>query len=361
MTLQGKGFFIWKIPNCEGGNAATIASQAAAANLTHVLIKIADGNAKYNVNSSGTDLVPSVVSALRAKGIQTWGWQYVYGSSPSSEGRMGGTRARDLGLDGFVVDAEMQFEASGMSSAASTYMVELRKYIPSMPVALSTFRYPSYHNTFPYSTFLKYCDITMPQVYWEEAHNPVDQLNKSYDEWIKLAPTKPFIPTGPTYKVGSWAPTTSDIKQFMNQAKAKNLPGVNFFSWDECKSTLGSLWTYIRDYTWTVAVEFQDQFIAALNSHNVDTVAALYATSAIQITPSRTIQGTEAIKTWYSTLFNQLLPNATFSLAGSTTSGNTRHLNWTAISTRGKVTNGTDSFGILNNQISYHYSFYTIT
>jgi len=31
MALKGKGFFIWKIPDCEGGNAASIAAVAKAA------------------------------------------------------------------------------------------------------------------------------------------------------------------------------------------------------------------------------------------------------------------------------------------------------------------------------------------
>lgn len=361
MALQGKGFYIWKIPSCEGGNVTKIASLAKAGNFTHVLVKIADGTSNYNV-SNGTDLVPALVNALRAQGIQTWGWQYVYGSAPASEGRVGGKRALALGLDGFVVDAEMQFEASGMSTAAQNYMIEVRKYIPTMPIALSTFRYPSYHNTFPFSTFFKYIDINMPQVYWEEAHNSVDQLDKSYWEYMKLAPSIPYFPTGPTYKVGSWAPTQKDVKLFMNQVKARSLPGVNFFSWDECRSSLGSLFTYISEYSWPVTtVSFQEKYIAALNSHNADTVAALYSSAAVQITPSRTILGTDAIKTWYSTLFNQLLPNATFALTSSTTSGNTRHVNWTASSSRGNVTNGSDSFGILSDKAIYHYSYYTIS
>ncbi len=56
MTLQGKGFFIWQVPNCESGDANAIASLAASANLTHVLVKIANGILPYNVDKkSGTD------------------------------------------------------------------------------------------------------------------------------------------------------------------------------------------------------------------------------------------------------------------------------------------------------------------
>ena len=60
MTLTGKGFFIWQIPNCEGGNPTAIANVAQQANLTHVLIKVADRASAYNVTSSGVDLVVPV-------------------------------------------------------------------------------------------------------------------------------------------------------------------------------------------------------------------------------------------------------------------------------------------------------------
>ena len=50
MTLVGKGFFTWKIPNCEHGNAEQIASQAVIADLTHLVVKIADGTMIYNGN-----------------------------------------------------------------------------------------------------------------------------------------------------------------------------------------------------------------------------------------------------------------------------------------------------------------------
>ena len=64
MTLTGKGFFIWKIKNCESGNATSIASVAQAASLSHALIKIADGAFVYNYDSTNkVDLIPPVVTS----------------------------------------------------------------------------------------------------------------------------------------------------------------------------------------------------------------------------------------------------------------------------------------------------------
>jgi VCBS repeat-containing protein len=48
MTLEGKGFYIWKVKDCEAGNANAIAEAAKNASLGHVLIKIANGVYPYN-------------------------------------------------------------------------------------------------------------------------------------------------------------------------------------------------------------------------------------------------------------------------------------------------------------------------
>ena len=85
MMLQGKGFFIWKIRNCENGDIQAIANIAARDELTHVLIKIADGAYSYNIDPSGVDLVPGLVKALHKHDIQAWGWQYLYGNDPIGE------------------------------------------------------------------------------------------------------------------------------------------------------------------------------------------------------------------------------------------------------------------------------------
>ena len=101
MTLQGKGFFIWQIRHCEGGDAKAIALLAAEAGLSHVVIKVADGPAAYNVDmKTGIDLVPSVVEALRGYGIGVWGWHYIYGRDPIAEADIAIRRIKQFDLDG---------------------------------------------------------------------------------------------------------------------------------------------------------------------------------------------------------------------------------------------------------------------
>ncbi|NPV86397.1 MAG: nuclear transport factor 2 family protein [Anaerolineae bacterium] len=368
MSLAGKGFMIWKVKDCEGGNPSQIASVAQSAGLTHVLIKIADGIGTYNEDRArGIDLVAPVAQALRQKGMQVWGWHYVYGYNPAAEAQIAVKRCKQLALDGYVIDAEVEYKVPGAEEKAKVFMTELRKGIPNLPVALCSFRFPSYHPTFPWKVFLEKCDYNMPQVYWEKAHNAGEQLRRSVRELQSLTPIRPVVPTGPVYNTADWAPAAAEIADFLNTARSLNLAAVNFFSWEYGRSNLKALWNTIANFNWggsnpqPVPQDITEAYIAALNARNPSEVAKLFHDNAIRITASLSIQGNDAIKAWYTIFLNQTLPNATFRLTSSSGSGNSRYFTWQATSPKGKITNGNDTFGLLDGKISYHYTFFTIT
>jgi hypothetical protein len=363
MTLKGKGFFIWQIRNCERGDVNAIASLAVDAKLTHVLVKIADVTVSYNI-IDGVDLVPPLAKALWDRKIQCWGWHYVKGDNPIGEADKAIERLQTLHLDGYVIDAEIEYQDSGKATAATKFMNRLRSALPDIPVALSSYRYPAYHPQIPWKEFLDKCDLNMPQVYWLQAHNPADQLKRSVQEFQNLEPHRPVIPIGAAYKEYGWAPTSSDVFEFMQTAQDLNLTAANFYSWDSCRANLPDVWNTIRAYEWDAQPPPQDitgQYIAALNTHNPDQVVDLYTPTAVHVTAARTIQGHAAIRAWYQTMFSQLLPNGVFTLSGFTGTDNSRHFTWTATSSQGKVNNGSDTFGLSGGKIIYHYSFFTVT
>jgi len=368
VPLEGKGFFIWQIRYTENGSASAIANLADQADYTHVLVKIADGTYSYNLNSSGVDLVPAVVDALHGRGIKVYGWHYVYGDYPSDEASKAIQRIRQTDVDGYVIDAEGEYKEPGKAQAARTFMSRLRSAFPSLPIALCSYRYPSYHPQLPWVEFLERCDYNMPQVYWIGAHNPGDQLRRSVSEFRAMSPYRPIIPVGAAFRSGSWSPTTSDITQFLNTARSLNLSAANFWEWAHCRANLPSLWNTIRDYEWETQPpppppppDITVQYINALNSHNPGTVAGLYTTSGVHVTAARTIQGTVAITNWYQTLLTQILPNAAFNLISSSGSGSSRHITWTATSSAGNVNNGSDTLGLIGDRIAYHYCSFTVS
>ncbi len=364
MAPKGKGFMIWKVPSCEGGNAVQIASVAKSAALSFVLIKIADGPYTYNVDkTTKKDLVAPVVAELRARGIQAWGWHYVYGYNPVGEAQMAARRVNELGLDGYVIDAEGEYKLPGRDVAARTFMTELRKGIGNKEVALCSYRFPTYHPEFPWKAFMEKCNLHMPQVYWQGAHNPGDQLRRCVREFQAMSPSLPILPVGPVYRYGGWEPTQSDMLEYLETCITLKLPATSFFAWDY-KNTLRVLWDTIAVYPWATPgtqKQIPELLIDALNTRDPAKVIQLYKSDAVHITATETIQGTAALQNWFNTLLKTTLPNGSFRLVGMSGTGNTRHFTWTATSSKGKVTNGNDTLGILDGKIVYHYSYYTVT
>lgn len=365
MSIEGKGFFIWKVRDCESGNPTAIAQAARSAGFQHVLVKIANGNQPYNLDkTTNKDFLPPLIQALRADGIQVWGWHYVYGFDPIGEANIAIQRIQQLGLEGYVIDAEEEYKQPGRGAVAKRFLQKLRGSLPSLPMALSSFRFPSFHRQLPWSTFLEFVDYNMPQVYWEQNHNPDPQLRRSVREFQALQPFRPVIPTAPAYKAGGWRPTPADTVQFLDTAKSLGLPAANFFSWDECRRDLPEIWEAVTTYRWSPPApvsDITDTLVAALNTHDLDKVVALYLPDAVHITFARAIQGSQAIRDYYNNLFNQILPSASFKLTGTTGSGNSRHLTWTATSTNGSIHNGSDSIGLLDGKIAYHYSHFSVS
>lgn len=373
MSVTGKGYYIWKIPSVESGNPTAIRNVAVNAGLSHVLIKVADADNTYNYDKArNLDLVLPVVRELKNAGISVWGWQYIYGENPLAEARKAIQRVKELNLQGFVVNAEIEFKASGMDVAARKYMIELRNGLRNVPLALSSFRFPSYHPQFPWDTFLEYCDVNMPQVYWQGAHNADVQLKRTVTEFEARRFKRPIIPTGAAYAQGDWKPTANDVIAFLNTARSLKLGGANFWSWDYARLNLPDVWRAIKDYKWATPtpptpapapLEVPEQYIAALNAKDAVRLATLYTGTGVRVLPGKTLQGAEALLIYYYNFLNVDFPDGQFTLTGMSGTGNTRQFTWKAVSpSSGKqITNGNDTIGIQDGRILYHYSYFTVT
>lgn len=364
MTLEGKGMFIWRIRGCEDGNVNAIANLAQQAGLTHVLVKVADGNYHYNIDTStGVDLVGGFVDALRSKNIQIYGWHYVYGYDPVAEADIAIKRVKQFNLDGYVINAEAEYKQPGRSREARIFMNRLRAGLGALPIGLSSYRYPSLHSLLPWKEFLLGCDFSMPQVYWLKAHNPADQLKRCLVDYQKLVPHRPVIPTGVAFTYGDWSPSALEITEFIKTTQQLNLTAVNFWEWSKCRRYLPQIWELIHSYDWSpiLSTDISQEYVGALNLHDPDRLLDLYIPSAVHVTSTHALHGVSAIRNWYESLFKSTLPNGAYSLTGYSGKGSVRHLNWTAVSASGQVNDGSDTLGMVNGKIAYHYSEFSVS
>jgi len=82
----------------------------------------------------------------------------VRGDDPIGEAHLGVTRMKELGLDGYVIDAEGEYKDSGKKVAAHRYMEELRAGLPRTTIAFSSYRFPLQHPRIPFETFMENID-----------------------------------------------------------------------------------------------------------------------------------------------------------------------------------------------------------
>jgi hypothetical protein len=353
MTLQGKGFLAFNFSECEDGEPGSILAEAQAAGLSHVLVKIADGKRAIGIDAGGIDQTAPVVQALRTAGIAVWGWHSVYGDEPAAEADIAIARLQSLGLDGYVVDAEDEYCRPGMASAARQFMMAVRSAL-TVPIALSSYRFPNYHPELPWSTFLEFCDVHMPQVCWEQAHNAGAQLCESKRECDALPNARPYIPTGAAHAASGWKPSAEDIIEFLDTAVALGLPAVNFSDWENCRKDLPLLWTAITEFAWPAPAQtnlpgqtqismpypqpspsapleaFPTQFMDGLNSHQAAQASALYDPAAIQVWADQILPGATAIQSGYATFFDSLPAGTVFCLSQADVEDDTLRLSWKA-------------------------------
>jgi hypothetical protein len=244
-------------------------------------------------------------------------------------------------------------------------MQELRKSLPDIPIALSTYRYPRSHSGFPFDEFMAYCDLSMPQVYFEQMHNPEEQLERTVEQYMALRHVRPVIPTAPTYARGDWRPTPDEIQRFLQKARDLGLTAANAWSWDfATRRQYLDLWNAVAEFEWPVepaVADMPERLFGRMDSGDSAFITGLYKENAAHVTGERTIVGRLAIQEWYRTLLSQILPDGKFEVTGKTGSGRTRQFMWRAESKAGKVWDGNDTLGLIDGRIQYHYTYFTVS
>jgi len=251
---QGKGAFVWQPDLIEGGSPSAAVAHARIANFGHVIFKVANDIRVYPFDSAKRVILVSMIQAFKAAGIQVWGYGYVYGDNPTGEAAVAIQQINELGLIGYYIDAEGEYKQAGKATAATVYMKHLRAALPSLPIGLCSYRWPSYHRELPWREFREYCNFDAPQVYWVGKHDPISQLNQSYAEFQAMIPWLPFVPVGSAYIAGMWSPTVADWVVFLDRCRILDFAGASFWEWAHTRAKLPAVWDAIAAYPWPVDI-----------------------------------------------------------------------------------------------------------
>ncbi len=252
---MGKGdwiYFLSMATNKLGGNVpgvtnlSSLMSYERLQGMQFIVVKAGDGDTIWD--QFNAELVNSAHSA----GLKVFGYGRVFGTNIPGETAVA-TNVLALGADGFVIDAEIEYESQslpGNTAAAETYCAGIRAVYPTAFLAHSPFALISSHPTFPYVAFGKHCNVVMPQCYWKSfgisPSNMVNQLDTEWRNWQNSLTgsatnaIKPIAPVAQGWNPSSSLTTTgSEITEFVNRLKNNSNPasvggykGVSFWRAD---------------------------------------------------------------------------------------------------------------------------------
>ncbi len=131
-----------------------------------LVVKAGTGSTNFNNNQFNSNLV----LAAHAAGLKIFGYTRSYGDDVPGEIELA-TRVYQSGADGFVIDAEAEWESSHLGASGPALAVQLcsgiKARFPTRFLGHAPFPIISSHKTFPFREFGLYCDTVMPQDYWK--------------------------------------------------------------------------------------------------------------------------------------------------------------------------------------------------
>ena len=214
--MSGRSLFVWEINAL--GEPQNLIKQAKRTGIETLIIKAADGAivwpqfAKY-------------AKAFKDAGLRVVAWSYIYAVNlPQAAQAL--CAAVDVGADGLVIDAEVEFEKVGKGATLARELCQLiRDKAKNIPIGYTSFGLPNLHSLFPYQEFSVGTDFVMPQLYFADSGYPPDlMLQQSVEQLVKYH--KPIIPVGQAY--GQVTPQQVDT--FLTSALSHRLSGVSWWS-----------------------------------------------------------------------------------------------------------------------------------
>jgi hypothetical protein len=162
-----QGNHLWVFTSWRHGGIEEAVETAVALGFDGLIVKAHDGNPGDDSPEFAGQLEAAVQNS---GGLSIGAWGYLYG--PKYGNRQVDVEAEAIiatiekGIDWYVIDAEAEWEVAGGAAAARRLMRAVRREHPDFPIGFSSFWNMRWHGKYPFSTFARYCDVVLPQVYY---------------------------------------------------------------------------------------------------------------------------------------------------------------------------------------------------
>ena len=272
----GKGdwiYFMSQATNKLGGHVTTVVdiptlmTYEKNQGMNYIIVKAGEGSTNFPTTGAA-QFTSNLCWQAHNVGLKIFGYTRSYGLNiPGEIGII--TNAINKGADGYMLDAETEWEASGNvggnGPALATQLCNgIKGKFPTRFLGHSPLPIISLHSTFPYKEFGKGCDAVMPQDYWfsfgKTPAATVDWMDTEWRHWqnsltgTDTTAIKPLVPLGQSDTASIPGSDITDFCNYLNtDAKGVTAGGYNGVSWWRADLHTTAQWTSIAAST----VKFQ--------------------------------------------------------------------------------------------------------
>jgi hypothetical protein len=253
-------YFLSDATNKLGGNVLSVTNAASlfayekSQGMDYIVIKAGTGSTNFP-SAGNPQFTASLVTAAHNAGLKIFAYDRSYGTDIPGEIALA-TNCLNLGADGFVIDAEAEWEGLANNATAATNLLRgIKNVFPNRFLGHSPFMYISFHSSFPYKQFGLFCDAVMPQAYWHEfgitASACVTDMNNEWNNWQNSLTgswtnaIKPIAPIGQGWNGVTSAEITSFYNSVKNIANPATKGGYKSVSFWRADLHTADMWTSI--------------------------------------------------------------------------------------------------------------------
>lgn len=116
-----------------------------------------------------SQITASTVAKYKALGMSVWAWGY-HGNGKMDDLQTASDIKKliSMGFEGYVFDIESELKDKSRHAAMDQVLEACRSVIPAGKMAFTSFGIKNNHPDIPWSIMDHYCDIHMPQIYFEQ-------------------------------------------------------------------------------------------------------------------------------------------------------------------------------------------------
>jgi hypothetical protein len=253
--LSGKGMWIWKFGQSQGGDADAIVARATAAGLRQLWVRVGDSQSGFYA----ADVLAALVPKAHKAGLAVIGWGFPYLFDPVSDARWSTAATSWRGpdgsrLDGFSPDIEQSTEGVLLTERRITvYLGLIRPAAPETLLVATVYRPTDklWTGPYPYRAIAPYVDAFAPMVYWG-CTEPGEATQQAVE---RLATLRPVHVIGQGYDAGpeggrTGAPSATETVRFLDVARRAGASGASFWVW---QSIGAEQWGALSSYPWPLS------------------------------------------------------------------------------------------------------------